>query len=595
MKYIDILLIYIKYIFIRLHDLFFLKILFFFCLSISMLDAKVYKNLEFTGSGVDSVIGEFSSDKLYSVIGKPFPPFYAFWRSDPTFESDDLQSYESKLKDYYESLGYFKATITSKIKDQKIIIKIDKNEPIKISSLHVAPDTNYTKLTGFKKGDIFRTDRFKKSKENITRYMMENAHPKYAFDAKAYVHLDSYNVDLDYHVDENKTCYIADTTISGQGDVKKEIIEDAIEYKKGEKFDIRKLEKTYDNIYEYGIYDYIAVEPKLDQNSTNIPLSIALKTGQTKFLKTNIGYSTDLGARGGISWTDKNFFGNLKVLDLGIQVNKIGYEAHAMYYDPRIMLPYFGKITLKDELKYYMHNYDSFKEKVLENRFTLGKIFVGLEHYFGILTEVSTIKPKISGFDEDGGNYFINSFFYRVLVDKRDSMIDAKKGYYVKLYLEKASSLLASDISYLKALLEMRYIKSFGSKTVAAIKTRVGTINKDVPIFKRFFTGGSVTNRGYAYRDVGLKDPDGIPLGGVSLVDLLLEVRHQLFFKDFWMNAFYDTSMLSQKAHYFKDTFYDSVGFGIRYITPIGPLRVDFGFPQQTNGFEFHISIGQVF
>ncbi len=562
---------------------------------VNTLHAKVYQTLEFKGSGVDTLMGELSSSKLYSVIGKPFPPFYAFWRSNPTFESDDLDEYKSKLKDYYESLGYFKAKIYPKIKDDKIVIEIEKNKPIKIAILKVAPDRKYAKLTAFKKGDVFRTDAFKKSKENITRYMMENAHPKYGFDAKAYVHLDSYKVDLDYHVDENQTCFIDDTAISGQGDVKKEIIEDAIVYKKGEKFDIRKLEETYDNIYEYGIYDYIAVEPKLDQNGTNVPISIALKTGETKFLKTNIGYSTDLGARGGISWTDKNFFGNLKVLDLGIKINKIGYESHAMYYDPRIIVPYVGKITLKDELKYYMHNYDSFKENVWENRFTLGKIFVGLEHYFGILTEVSRIKPKVAGFEDDGGNYFINSFFYRVLIDKRDSMIDAKKGYYISLYLEQASKYLASDITYLKALLEMRYIKSFGKKTVFGVKTRLGSINKNVPIFKRFYTGGSVTNRGYAYRDVGAKDPDGIPLGGVSLVDALFEVRRQMFFDDFWLTAFYDTSMLSQKAHYFKDTFYDSVGFGLRYITPIGPLRLDFGFPQQTKGFEFHISIGQVF
>ncbi len=574
-----------------------MKFLFIFLIVLFSLtlEAKIYKKLTFSGSGVDTVVGELSSGNLYKVIGKEYPPFYAFWRKDPTFDDTQILEYERKLKDYYESLGYFKVKITDEIKDDEIVINIEKNEPIKISSIKVAPDSNYSKLLGLKKGDVFTTDKFKNSKETIQRYMMEHAHPKYAFKAKAYVHLDSYKVDLDYFIDENISCVFADTSISGEGNVKREIIEDAITYKKGKPFDIRELEKTYDNIYEYGIYDYIAVEPKLDQNGSEVPIDIALKSGETKFLKTGVGYDTDLGARGSISWTDKNFFGNLKVLDVGFKINEIGHEFYTTYYDPRIILPYVGKITLKDEFKYYTNDYDSFKESVWENRFTLGKRLVGLEYYFGILTQNSEIVPKIEGFEYEEGNYFINSFFYRVLIDKRDSMINATRGYYISLYLEKSSPTIGSELDYLKALLEMRYIKSFGEKTVVGVKTRVGSINKNVPIFKRFFTGGSVTNRGYAYQQVGPKDPEGIPLGGVSLVDILIEARHQIFFEKFWLVAFYDTSMLTLKPKHFSETFYDSIGFGIRYLTPIGPLRVDFGFPQKENGFEFHISIGQVF
>ena len=555
-------------------------------------EAKIFKTLEFKGSGV-STLGELSSGTLYSVIGKPYPPFYAFWRKDPTFDDREISSYIKALKKYYESLGYFKATFTPVVKKDRIVIKIEKGPPIRVASLKVHPDSNYTKLVGFKIGDIFRTDKFKASKERIQRYLLEHAHPKYLFEAKAYVHLDSYKVDLDYHVDENISCIFGDTSISGQGKVKKEIIEEAITWKKGNPFDIRELEKTYDNIYEYGIYDYISVEPKLDLNGLVVPVDISLKTGDTKFLKTNIGYDTDLGARGGIRWTDKNFRGNLKVLDLGVQINEVGYESFATYYDPRIILPWIGKITLEDSIKYYYHDYDAFSERVWENRFTLGKRFVGLEHYVGILTEKSSVKPKIPDYSDEKGNYFINSFFYRVLVDKRDSMIDARRGYYVSLYLERATSLLGSDITYLKSLLEMRYIKSFGKKTVLGLKTRIGAIDKDVPLFKRFYTGGSIFNRGYAFQRVGEK-ADGVPLGGVSLVDMMAEVRYELFQK-FWLSTFYDTSTLSLKPNTFDETWYPSYGFGMRYLTPIGPLRVDFGFPVKAHGFEFHISIGQVF
>lgn len=570
------------------------KVILFLSIVMTLLHAKRYQTLAFRGNGV-SMIGELSSDTLYEVIGKPYPPFYAFWRKEPTFESDEIPTYIERLKRYYESLGYFRAKIGAAEKADRIVIDIDKGKPIPVTSVKVHPDSNYTQLVGFKRGDTFRTDKFKASKKRIERYLMEHAHPKYRFEAKAYVDLDRYGVDLDYLVDENVSCIFGDTTISGQGDVKQAIIEDAITYKKGNPFDIRELEKTYDNIYEYGIYNYIAVEPKLDLNGSVVPIDIALKTGDTKFLKTNIGYDTDLGARGGIRWTDKNFFGDLRVLDLGIQINEKGYESFGTFYDPFVFVPYLGKMSFEEAIKYYYHDYPAFSERVWENRMTLGKRLVGLEHYFGILTEKSAVKPKIDTYSDEAGNYFINSFFYRVLVDKRDSMIDATKGYYVSLYLERAAKILGSDISYLKSLLELRYIHPFDAKNIVGFKSRIGMIDKDVPLFKRFYTGGSIFNRGYAFQKVGVHAAGGVPLGGVSLVDLMVEYRRQLFFEKFWVSLFYDTSTLSLKPHTFDDTWYPSVGFGIRYRTPIGPLRVDFGFPQKESGFQFHVSIGQVF
>ena len=95
------------------------------------LEAKIYKKLTFTGSGVESLVGDFSSSKLYEVIGKKYPPFYAFWRSDPTFDDSKIKEYKRKLKDYYESLGYFKVKIEDKIEDDAIIIKIEKMSPLK--------------------------------------------------------------------------------------------------------------------------------------------------------------------------------------------------------------------------------------------------------------------------------------------------------------------------------------------------------------------------------------------------------------------------------------------------------------------------------
>ena len=446
----------------------------------------------------------------------------------------------------------------------------------------------------FKVGDGFNTATFSATKKGLERYLKEEGYPQYAFKAKAYVDIDAYKVDLDFFIDKKSAFRLGETTIEGRGDVDEVIIREKIAYKKGQKYDIRKLEKTYDDVYELGVYDYILVAPDLDSNASEVPVKMKLEMGDTKFIKGSIGYNSNEGARGGISWIDKNFFGNLKVFDIGLKVSQRGYEAYNIFYNPRIMIPYLGKFTFENNINYHKFSYDTFDETVILNRMTLGKRAFGLEHYFGLLTEYSKIRAKVKSAENESGNYFINSLFYRLLIDKRDSMTNARNGYYVSLYIEKSMKSLGSDLEYTKALLELRYLKAFGPKWTFGSKLRVGAINENVPIFKRFFTGGSFTNRGYEYRTLGPKDSADVPLGGVSLVDVMMEMRYKVWQK-LSLVGFYDTSMLTRKPEHFHEDFLGSYGVGVRYMTPIGPFRLDFGFPQDRDGFAFHISIGQVF
>jgi len=571
------------------------RFIFLLIFTIVSLQAKEFETLKFKGEGIDFFIGTFSSSNLYKVIGKPYPPFYTPWRKDPIFEDYDVGDYEEVIVEYFHSHGFYNAEVNSTIGEDEIVINIDKNEPIKIKDIKVHPTFGLKQYLPFKENDIFTTDGFKESKKILERTLLEEGYPRYFLDAKAYVDLEFYEVNLDYNVDKNESIILGKTTIEGRGDVKREIINEAITYKEGDKYDIRELEITYDKIYEYGIYDYILVAPKVDSNGTTVPVEIKLRMGDTKFIKNSIGYNTDTGPRGLISWTDKNFFGNLKVFDVGFKVSNLGYEAYNIFYNPRIILPYIGKINFKNEINYHLTKYDSYSEKGIVNRVTFGKRAYGLEHYFGLLTELSEIKSNIDGTEDENGNYFINSLFYRLLIDKRDSKVDAKSGYYASFYVERSDKAIGSDFDYIKSLVELRYIKSyFANKLTFGFKTRIGMIDSDVPTFKRFYTGGSFTNRGYDFQELGLKDAKGVPRGGVSLIDLLSEVRYEVFSK-FSLVGFYDSSMLSLEPQTFDEKFYDSFGFGVRYLTPIGPFRLDFGFPRGRSDWTFHISIGQVF
>ncbi len=569
-------------------------ILFLLIFMTASLYGRTYTHIAFTGSGVDSMVGDFTESTLLKVIGKPYPPFYAFWRKDPIFEESEVPEYIERLRRYYRSLGYYRAVFTPRFKEDTIEIRIDKQDPVKIERLNIDANRTIRDLIPFRRGSVFRTDLFKESKKRIERYLLTHGRPKYRFDAKAYVDLDLYRVDLNYTVKPGPLCHFGKSAIEGGADVSPKILNEQIVYREKEVFDISKIERTYDNFYNLEAYDYILIEPDLERNGTEIPVHIRLKMGETRFLRANVGYGTNEGMRGGISWKDIDFFGDLKQFETGIKLSSLlGYSYYARYYDRWIDLPWLGKITFEDRFTLAMYKYESYDERLIENRITIGKRKFDLDHYFGVLTEISHVDAKTADASIQSGNYFLNALFYRLVVDRRNSITNATDGYYLSLYLEKSMPILGSDLDYLKGVFEAHYIKRLG-KFIGALKTRIGMIDEEVPLFKRLYTGGSFTNRGYAYRDLGPKDAKGVPVGGVSLVDLLAEVRYPLSSK-FSVVGFYDTSMLDTRPRSFNHPFYGSWGFGMRYHTPIGPFRIDFGFPVREGGWEFHLNIGQLF
>ncbi|MCH9739652.1 MAG: BamA/TamA family outer membrane protein, partial [Epsilonproteobacteria bacterium] len=351
-----------------------------------------------------------------------------------------------------------------------------------------------------------------------------------------------------------------------------------------------RLEESYDNIYKLGVFSKIQLEAELNKSKNGItPIYINLEEGKTKEVISQLGYDTEEGARGGVDYVDHNFFGNLREFRAGAKLSTRGYRAYTGFYDPKIVFPIIGKLSFRNELSYHNWEYDGYDEALLVERVTFGRELFRLDHFFGFQIENNKITS------DNGlllsGTYLINSLFYRLVIDERDDIMDAKNGYYLSFYAEKAMKQLSSDIDYLKLLGEARYIKQY-DPMVFAFKIKVGTLDQETPIFKHFYAGGAMSNRGFEYRDVG-PHSDGDPIGGVGLIDTSLEARYYLS-ENFAVVSFIDASTISEEVEKFSDEWYRSYGFGMRYLSVIGPLRVDIGFQEDAN-FALHLGIGQVF
>lgn len=561
----------------------------------AMLQGKTFNNVKFTGD-IDLLTGEFDRATLLKICHIEYPAIYKIWKSDPTFETSEIKGFEDSLSDYSKSMGYYKVEVSSRTDENTIYLDIKKNEAIKVVSVVI--DEEFEDFALFEKGERFKTTDFTATKKKIVRYLEENGYPTHSMNAKAFVDVDLYKVDIKMNIDKGEKRYFSITDINNSAKVDNKLILEEIVYEEGELYNVLKLEESYDNIYRLGVFEKIKMEADFNTTDGKTLMNITLEEGKTKEFASNIGYDTEEGARGGFEYIDHNFFGNIREFRAGLKVSERGYNAYTSFYDPRIIeTDLLGKLSFRNELGYSKWDYDSYVEKLFTERVTFGKFYnqeiLGerrrFDHFFGFQMEHSEIESGIPAFLS--GNYLINSLFYRFVLDARDDVMDAKNGYYTSLYVEKSMKQIGSDIDYLKVLGEARYIKEF-DPMVWAFKLKVGTISEETPPFKHFFLGGAMSNRGYEYRDLGEHSGE-YPLGGLSMIDASLESRYYLT-ENFSVVGFVDSSKLSLDVNRFNEEWYTSFGTGLRYLSVIGPLRIDVGFPTD-GGFALHLGIGQVF
>jgi translocation and assembly module TamA len=189
-----------------------------------------------------------------------------------------------------------------------------------------------------------------------------------------------------------------------------------------------------------------------------------------------------------------------------------------------------------------------------------------------------------------------------VVWDRRDNPTAPRNGYYASLSIQGGGGPLLGDFTYIRLLPDLRYYQSFGDaqRLTVAGKLRVGTLipyrsntgtgRAQSSIVTRFFSGGGSSMRGFNSRRLSPQiavDPTNpqagtVPVGGNSLFETTLEVRYRmsesLVLATFWDTGYVGRDRLTFRgaSPSFNDRLYHALGLGLRYLTLVGPIRLDF-------------------
>ncbi|WP_456437041.1 BamA/OMP85 family outer membrane protein [Desulfurobacterium sp.] len=218
-----------------------------------------------------------------------------------------------------------------------------------------------------------------------------------------------------------------------------------------------------------------------------------------------------------------------------------------------------------------------------------------LKQNYGVEVSKEIVNDVTSGKTK----FYKRTLFITTDYDRRDSFTNPERGYRFYLKLSYTGGFLGGDADYFLSELKILKLKRLRRNLIFAFRSGAGYIrpfSKGVPLQDRFYLGGAESIRGYKYGTISPVDSLGNYVGGDFYSLASFELRYT-FFKEFQVALFCDTGDVfpSVSDFTFKD-WYSSVGAGFRYLTPVGPLRVDYGYklkPIEGQGRgRFHISFG---
>lgn len=386
-------------------------------------------------------------------------------------------------------------------------------------------------------------------------------------------------------------------------------VETLARFDRGELYDSRDVDDLRQALVATGLFATVAVEPErtgqLNPDGTEtVTMLVTQDAGPPRTLAATAGYGTGQGFRLEGSWTHRNLFPPEGALVASAVAGTQEQGASLIFRRSNA-----GRRdrTLQFGLEALRSRYEAF------NALT-GRLFARLSYdstpiwrkplTWGIGAEIlGTVEEDydFEAAERKDRKFLIGALAGQLGLDRTDSLLDPTRGFRAALLVQPEGALSDGFRPYLRNQLDGSAYYPFGDRLVVGGRARIGTtlgIDRfDLAPSRRFYAGGGGSVRGFGFQQLGPRDPDGRPLGGLSLVEGAAEVRYR--FGDFGVVGFVDMGQVYEERLPDFSGLRTGVGIGARYYTNFGPLRLDIATPlgrrEGESRFNVYISIGQAF
>ena len=536
-----------------------------------------------------------SSSKIKGVMKTSIWKIYSFIFSSGYYKKDVMNVDLDAIKDLYFNNGYIKVIVadpeillTEDKSGMTITINISEGDQYRVSSVSLTAYKAFTEaeLRGrisASPGAIFSKEVVRADIASITDLYTQNGY------ALASVYPDimpddaTKQLSLTYKVEEGKIYRVGMIEITGNTKTKDKVIRREIRLDEGDIFNSALLKRSYERLNNLNYFETVDMVPKPKNEEQVLDVDVKVKEKSTGFLSVGGGYSSVDKFVAMVDVTQANLFGSGTYLrargELGGNISNFTLS----YKDPWFM---DKPVAFSVDAYLTRQQYPDYETKAIGGDFGFGKSF---GEYWGANIMYNLSKVTVFGISSTAstviksqeGTAITSSITPSITRDSRDSYLDPSSGSRNSVYFTFAG--IGGDNKFIKGLADSAWFFPLGGTgTTIMVRGRIGyakaIFNATLPLYENFCVGGIYTVRGIEYCKAGPKTDQGEYIGGpkelIFNTEYVFPIVRELKLKGV---VFFDAGN-AYAANEAYGTLRPTTGAGIRWISPMGPLRVEWGY-----------------
>ena len=521
-----------------------------------------------------------------------------------------------RIRAFYRKHGYEDAAVAHEMlaapsgRSLFLHLRVTEGQQHRVGRIAIAgtvlfPEHELRRLLTLKPGAVYNPEALQADLRAIKQYYGDRGYINAQVTPQTRLEPATKQVDLAFQIVESELAYVERVEVRGNLRTKDVVIRRELRIRPGDRFDGASIRRSIERLYNLGIFEEVAVDTEPTAVPNREDLVVDVKEAKTGSVSFGGGVSSIDRLVGMVSVEQRNFdLSNWPTFTGAGQDVRFQVEAGSVRrnFDLSFTEPWIFGHPLSFGVDGYSHTRLrsrnvglAFEEEQQGGRIRLGKELTDTLrldwNYQLFRTEISDIVAEASAdLRAEQGRSDISVTGLGLSWDTRDNRFDPTRGAFLFSSVDLAGGVLAGDRDFFRLQGGASGYVPHGERFVLEGRVRAGVVNEyagtaEVPIFERFFAGGANTIRGFRERRVGPRDPkSNDPIGGEASLLMTIEEVMTLVSderqKPILRGAlFFDAGNVWRRVDDFASSLEAGTGLGARVNTPIGPLRLDVGFP----------------
>jgi len=555
----------------------------------------------------------FDAKALKKVMNTSERGLFSFITSSGDLDRDKLAQDKEALSAFYQNHGYLHVRVGDPeirtLEDRiEVTFKISEGPRFKVGSVTLSGDVDDAaalhKMLGLSQAAHFSRETVRADVLALMDLYSDQGYAHVDVSPKVQEKAESLLVDIDYHIRKGPQVAFEKILISGNRKTRDKVIRRELKVYEQELFSGKRLKRSVRNLYRLDYFEDIKVQTLKGSAEDRMVLKIDVTEKSTGSFSIGAGYSSEDEFFATAAVTQRNLFGRGQIVNLQANVGGTSDRYNLSFTEPWLFdIPLSGRVDLYRWIK----DYDTYDKDATGGGVRVGyPLWDYLRFTVGYGYEVSNIEdiqedapPSIKEFEGQNTQSTVSA---ELRYDSRNRIFNPTEGSEHSIRVEYAG--FGGDIAFTKYVGKTGWYFPIYKGTVGFVNAKAGYVRENsdgrLPDWERFYLGGINSIRGFDYRSISPVNEDGVKIGGDKFVQFNAEYLVPLFpDMGIFGVAFFDTgNAYNNDEDIDVSKMRESAGLGFRWFSPVGPIRLEYGFildrqeGEGTGRWEFSMSTG---